>query len=76
MVAIVFGGKSTKYLGKSVRAEDIDSMSSQEIDKLYTRYEARLVASMTKTLGQSAFQLYSTLVSRFILIPVEKQPFF
>ena len=56
LAAIALGGQSAKHLGKSVKAEDIDSMSPQEIDKLYTRYESRLGASMTATLGQSAIQ--------------------
>ena len=57
-----------------MKAQDIDSMSLLEIDKLNTRYESRLGASMTATLGQSAIQLYTTLVSKFLSIPIDHQP--
>ena len=40
-------------------------MTPQEIDKLYCRYEARLGASMTKTLGNSFINLYVMAVSRY-----------
>ena len=45
--AIVAGGGSRQYLGREVQLTDIDKMSTEEIDKLYCRYEARLGASMT-----------------------------
>ena len=75
LAAISIGGQSKQYFGKTVSAEDIDNMKPQEINKLYTRYEARLGASMTKTLGQAAIQLYATMAGRFLPIPVEKQHF-
>ena len=75
LAAISIGGQSKQYFGKTVSAEDIDNMKPQEINKLYTRYEARLGASMTKTLGQAAIQLYATFAGRFLPIPVEKQHF-
>ena len=74
LAAIILGGQSTKYLGKNVSPQDLDSMSPQDLDRLYTRYESRLGASMTATLGQSAIQLYTTLVSKFLPIPVDRQP--
>ena len=42
-------------------------MSAEEIDKLYCRYEAKLGASMTKTLGNFFFfiNLYVVAVSRY-----------
>ena len=40
-------------------------MASQEVDKLYCRYEARLGASMTKTLGNSFINLYVMGVSKY-----------
>ena len=42
--------------------------------RLYARYEARLGAAMTKTLGSAALQLYAGLVSMFLPIPAENQP--
>ena len=56
--AIVSGGGSKQYLGQELQLSDIDNMAPQEVDKLYCRYEARLGASMTKTLGNSFINLY------------------
>ena len=63
--AIVVGGGSRHYLGREVQLSDIDKMSTDEISKLNCRYEARLGASMTKTLGNSFISLYVMGVSRF-----------
>ena len=40
-------------------------MSTEEIYKLYCRYEARLGVSMTKTLGNSFISLYVMGVSSY-----------
>jgi len=66
--AIVAGGGSKQYLGRDLQLTDIDSMSNEEINKLYCRYEARLGASMTKTLGNSFINLYAMGVSRFFKV--------
>ena len=58
-------------------------MSNEEINKLYCRYEARLGASMTKTLGNSFINLYAMGVSRFykvnnppkLISELEEDPF-
>ena len=63
--AIVAGGGSCQYLGREVQLSDIDKMSTEEISKLYCRYEARLGASMTKTQGNSFISLYVMGVSRY-----------
>ena len=63
--AIIVGGGSRHYLGRDVQLTDMDKMTPQEIDKLYCRYEARLGASMTKTLGNSFINLYVMAVSRY-----------
>ena len=59
--AIIVGGRSRHYL----ELTDLDKMTPQEIDKFYCRYEARLCASMTKTLGNSFINLYVMAVSRY-----------
>ena len=63
--AIVAGGKGKQYLGKDLQLSDINSMSAEEINKLYTKYEARLGSSMTKTLGNSFINLYVLGVSKY-----------
>ena len=58
-------------------------MTPQEIDKLYCRHEARLGASMTKTLGNSFINLFIMGVSKYfnvisppkLLEDLEKEPF-
>ena len=58
-------------------------MTPQEVDKLYCRYEARLGASMTKTLGNSFINLYVMGVSKYfnvenppkLLEDLEEDPF-
>lgn len=60
LAGLVAGGQAKQYLGagQSLTVDKIDKMSDAEIEKYYSRYEARLGAAMTKTLGQAALQLY------------------
>ena len=44
LAAIVAGGTAKKYLGKQPTLAQIDEMTDVEIQKYYTRYEARLGA--------------------------------
>ena len=81
--AIVAGGGSGQYLGSELQLSDIDRMTQQELDKLYCRYETRLGASMTKTLGNSFINLYVMGVSKYfnvfnppkLLEDLEEDPF-
>jgi len=66
--AVVAGGSSKQYLGKEVQLSDIDTMTTEQIKKLYCKYEARLGASMTKTLGNSFINLYVMSVSKYFNI--------
>ena len=78
LAAIAAGGLAGQYglvvRGKTFTANQIDALDSTEIEKLYARYEARLGAVMTKTLGSAALQLYAGLASMFAPIPPENQP--
>lgn len=74
LAALAAGGQARQYLGRTLTADQIDSMGDEEIEKLYARYEARLGAAMTKTLGQAALQVYSGVASMFLPIPPESQP--
>lgn len=66
--AIVAGGGSKQYLGKDLQLSDIDTMEPEQIKTLYCRYEARLGASMTKTLGSSFINLYVLCVSKYFKV--------
>ena len=64
LATIAAGGQARQYLAWTV--EEIDSLGEDEVGKLYARYEARLGAAMTKTLGQAALQLYTAAASLFL----------
>ena len=76
---IIAGGGSRQYLGRELQLSDIDKMTPQELDKLYCRYEARLPASMTKTLGNSFINLYVIGVRKYFNVinppKLEEDPF-
>ena len=76
LAAIALGGQAGQYglvvRGKTFTADQIDTLDNTEIEKLYARYEARLGAAMTKTLGSAALQLYAGMAVMFL--PIENQP--
>ena len=78
LVTIAAEGQAGQYglvvRGKPFTANQIDALDSTEIEKLYARYEARLGAVMTKTLGSAALQLYAGIAAMFLPIPAENQP--
>ena len=73
LAAIAAGGQAGQYglvvRGKAFTADQIDALDNSEIEKLYARYEARLGAAMTKTLGSAALQLYAGIAAMFL--PIE-----
>lgn len=73
LAALVAGGSAKEYIGKQLTLSQIDELSDDEVEQLYSRYEARLGATMTRTLGSSALRLYTMLASTFLPIPHEKQ---
>ena len=56
LAALAAGGRARQYLGKALSVDQVDNMEYEEVEKLYGRYEARLGAAMTKTLGAAALQ--------------------
>ena len=74
LAALCAGGRARQYLGKALSIDQVDNMEDEEVEKLYGRYEARLGAAMTKTLGAAALHLYSSMASMFLPIPPEEQP--
>lgn len=74
LVAIAAGGQAKQYLGsRNYTADEIDALPDEDVLKLYARYEARLGALMTKTLGRAALQLYAAVSSLVLPIPPENQ---
>ena len=74
IAALAAGGRAKQYLGKSLSVDQVDNMNDEEVEKLYSRYEAQLGAAMTKTLGAAVLQLYTSVASLFLPIPPEEQP--
>ena len=76
LTAIAAGGKARQYgllvRGKTFTADQIDTLDNTKIEKMYARYEPRLGAAMTKTLGSAALQLYAGVAAMFF--PIENQP--
>ena len=72
LAALAGGGQAKQYFGKEFTVDQIDALDDAEIVKLFARYEARLGAAMTKTLGPAALQLYAGVASMFFQI--ENQP--
>ena len=74
LAAVVAGGMAKNYLGKQLTLAQVDEMTDDEVFKYHSRYEARLGASMVKTLGASALQMYALAAGTFLPIPHENQP--
>ena len=49
---------SKLYLGKVYTEEQINKLSDEEVDKLFTNYEAKLSGQMVKSLGKSIINMY------------------
>ena len=73
LAALAAGGHAREYLGKAWTVEQIDLLGEDAVEKLYARYEARLGAAVTKTLGRAALQLYTSLASMILPIPPENR---
>ena len=50
---------SKLYLGKIYTKEQISKLSNEEVDKLFSNYEAKLSGQMVKSLGKSIINMYS-----------------
>ena len=78
LASVAAAGQSGRYgllaHGKALAASLIEELDDSEIERLNARYEAKLGAAMTKTLGSAALQLYAGMVSMFLPIPAENQP--
>ena len=69
LFGIISGGMSKQYLGKELTIAELEKINDLQVSKLYCRYEARLGASMTKTLGNSLINLYVLGVSKYFNVP-------
>jgi hypothetical protein len=75
LAALAAGGQAKlSFKGKPVSAERVDTMADAEIEELHARYEARLGATMSKSLGSSLLRLYANAASILLPLPPERQP--
>ena len=67
LASVAAGGQAGRYgllaHGEAITASHIEELDDSEIERLYARYEVRLWAAMTKTLGSAALQLYAGVVT-------------
>jgi hypothetical protein len=66
--ALAAGGQTGQYVGRTLTLEQVESLSDEDVVKLYTRYEIRLGSMMTKTLGTAAIKLYTMIASAYLPI--------
>ena len=59
LLKCILTGNSKLYLGKAYTEEQINKLSNEEVDKLFTNYEAKLSGQMVKSLGKSVINMYS-----------------
>jgi len=74
LVAVVSGGWKMVFKGQTVTPERIDSMEDAAIEELHARYEARLGAAMSKSLGSSLLRVYASVASMLLPLPPSRQP--
>ena len=54
-----FNRKQQAVSGKAYTEEQINTLSAEEVDKLFNNYEAKLSGQMVKSLGKSIIKMYS-----------------
>ena len=74
LAALACGGHAMHFKGRPVTSERIDTMEDTEIEELNARYEARLGAAMSKSLGSSLLRLYANAASKLLPLPPSRQP--
>ena len=72
LAALVVGGQ-TKYLDHDMTSAKIEAATSAEIEVLFARYELKLGAALTQSLGSTLIRLYTKIASMFLPIPPEEQ---
>ena len=59
LIECILTGNSKLYLGKVYTEEQINKLSKEEVEKLFSDYEAKLSGQMVKSLGKSIINMYS-----------------
>ena len=56
---MILTGNSKQYLGKAHTKEQVNKLSAEEMDRLFSNYEAKLWGQMVKSQGKSIIRMYS-----------------
>ena len=59
LLECVLTRNSKLYLGKVYTEEQLAKLSEEEVEKLFSNYEAKLSGQMVKSLGKSIINMYS-----------------
>ena len=69
--SLVLSGRGKTFLGGNYTPEDIQQMNSEEILKLYNKYQAVFGGRMARSLSKSMITLYIKLVKTWL--PIEEE---
>ena len=58
LIKCVLTRKSKQYLGKAYTKEQVNELSLEEVDKLFSNYKVKLLGQMVKLLGKSIIRMY------------------
>ena len=58
LIECALNGNSKQYLGKSYTEEQVNKLSAEEVDKIFSNYEAKLSGQMIKSLGKLIIRMY------------------
>ena len=59
LIECVLTGNSKQCLGKDHTEEQINKLSAEAVDKLFSNYKAKLSGQMVKSLDKSIIKMYS-----------------
>ena len=59
LIECVLTGNNKQYLGKAYTKEQVNKLSAEEVDKLFSNYEAKLSGQMVKSLDKLIIKVYS-----------------
>ena len=58
LIECVLTGNSKEYLGKAYTKQQINKLNTEEVDKHFSDYKAKLSGRMVKALGKSIIKMY------------------
>ena len=59
LIECVLTGNSKQYLGIAYTEEQVNKLSAEEVDNIFSNYEAKLLGQMVKSPGKSIIKIYS-----------------